>query len=67
MNENDTDTTIPDRFIRVPEMCALIGMKRGTLYKLIKQGELKAIKLRGTIVFSKQQTIQWMQDKVAGK
>lgn len=56
-----------DQFIRVPEMCKIIGVKRGTLYNLIKHGELNPIKLRGTTVFSKQQVIQWMEDKTHAK
>lgn len=57
----------PDRFIRIPELCKLIAVKRGTLYNIIKSGELKPIKLRGTVLFSKQQVIQWMKDKAEGK
>ena len=59
-------TTI-DQFIRVPELCALIAVKRRTLYRLIEEGELKPIKLRVTTVFSKQQVIQWMKNKAEGK
>jgi excisionase family DNA binding protein len=56
-----------DQFLRVPELCDLIAVKRATLYRLIKAGELNPIKLLGTTVFSKQQIIQWMKDKVEGK
>ena len=64
-NRNVLDT--PDQFLRVPELCALIRVKRNTLYRLIKAGEIKPIKLRGTTVFSKLQIIQWMKDKAEGK
>ena len=64
-NRNILDT--PDQFLRVPELCALIRVKRNTLYRLIKAGEIQPIKIRGTTVFSKLQVIQWMKDKVEGK
>ena len=67
MSNIEENLDIPDRFIKIPELCKLIGVKPGTLYNLIKQGELKPIKVRGTTVFSKQQIIQWMKDKVEGK
>ena len=59
---NDSDQNI-DQFLRVNEACKLLAVKRGTLYNLIKSGEVKRIKLMGATVFSKNQILRLMQSK----
>ena len=53
-----------DQFISVEELCIVIGLKRTAVYTLIKNGELKPIKLGQRSVFSRSYIRSWMEAKV---
>ena len=51
--------------IPVPEACAILGISRGTLYRLIKMGEIPAFKLSqgGRWRFQRKDLETWLEDR----
>jgi prophage regulatory protein len=65
MNQKRFPST--DRFIRLPEVLAIVGFKRTTLHNRIKAGEFPSpIKLGPQSVAWLESEVQdWMQSKIA--
>lgn len=56
-----------DRFLRLPEVEHLVGMKSSAIYQRVKSGEFpRPLKLAPRYsVFIESQVHQWMRDRVA--
>ena len=51
--------------IRLPEMCAMIGLKRATVYKKIKAGDFPLpIKIGSASLWSREEIETWIQRQI---
>ena len=53
-----------DRFIDLPELIHKTSLKKTFIYELIKQGELRPLKLGRKTVFLESEIIAWMSQKI---
>lgn len=53
-----------DRFIDLPELIHKTSLKKTFIYELIKQGELRPLKLGRKTVFLESEVITWMNKKI---
>ncbi len=56
-----------DRLLRLPEVEAATGLKKSTLYLLMKRGEfVRCVNLTSRCVaWPESQVLQWVQDRIA--
>lgn len=55
------------RFIGLPELICTTGLKKTSIYELIKKGELKPLKLGRKTVFLESEVIAWMDSKLQSR
>lgn len=55
-----------DRFIRLPEVEALLAVKKSTIYEMLKKGEfIKPIRFSArAVVWPETAVLQWIQDRI---
>lgn len=54
-----------NRLMELSEVTRITTLKKTTIYKLIKLGEIKPVKLGRKTVFSESEVIAWVNRKVA--
>jgi prophage regulatory protein len=58
-----------DRLLRLPEVEAATGLKKSTLYLLMKRGEFpRCVQVTPgrTVAWAESSVLQWIQDRIAG-
>jgi predicted DNA-binding transcriptional regulator AlpA len=56
-----------DRLIGLPQVIYITSLKKTAIYGLIKNGELKPIKLGRKTAFLESEVIAWVNRKIAGR
>lgn len=58
---------VPDRLIRLPEVEALTGLRKSSLYAMAKSGSFpRALRISARCVaWSEAQVLAWVQDQIA--
>jgi len=62
-------TTTNQEFLDTEQTCNLLGVHRNTLYRLIQNGDIPALKLAagGRWRFRKQELLDWVEARRAGR
>lgn len=60
-------TTTTPRLIALPEVSTITSLRKTALYQLIKDGELRPVKLGRKTVFAESEIIAWVNERLASR
>ena len=49
---------------RIPEVLAITGLKRRTLYKLMAEGDIRAVKAGRVVVIPRAELLRWLSEGI---